>query len=299
MSKTIIGIICLMLPISLLAQSDAQKNNSYIQVYGGLGMQGSAKTTQTGVAHKRGDYNAFDTDFDLHVNVDGKTDVSSYYSTGLVFGHSFIKEDRLFNPGFEIDFSRAHGKQAGNLVNAFDEEVHNINGPNSAQVLALVEEEYGAGHHSFYNKMDMSALNLAGNFTLTTNINKKMQAYGGIGFGLSGVTLSDAKSLQTSPANAVAGYETTTDNGGGLVNHFNGGNKAQANLTFFQARFGAKASFTKKISLIVDIRGYYRGKADFNFGSTRYSDHAPTDHWVYSMNNGKGILLSAGLNVTL
>jgi opacity protein-like surface antigen len=299
MSKLLLGMVCLLLPISLFAQDDVYKTGSYIQVYGGLGMQGSSKTKQTGVAYRRGNYNVFDTDFDLLVKLNGKTDVSSYYSTGVVFGHSFIKKDRLFNPGFEIDLSWANGKQTGTLVNKLDQQVNNINGPNRAQVLALIEEEYGAGHHSFYNEMDMSALNVAANFIVSTKINKMMQAYGGIGLGLSGVTLSDAQSLQTSPANAAVGYETTTDNGGGLVTHFNSGPKAKDNLTFFQARFGAKAMITDHISFLIDMRAYYRGKADFTFGSTRYSDHAPTSNWDYRMNNNKGIMLSAGLNFTL
>lgn len=300
MSKLMSSIIvCLLLPVTLFSQTNSNKTDTYIQPYGGIGMMGSAKTTQTGVAHKRGDYNAFGTNFDLHVKVEGKTDVSSFYNTGIIIGHRFTKKGRIFNPGFEIDLSRTSGKQISTLVNEETQEVHNMNGPKGKEVLALVEEEFGAGHHRFYNEMNLTALNVATNFTLSANVNSKIMAYGSIGLGLSSVNLSDAKSLQTSPADPKAGYETTKDNGGGSVNHFNGSTSASANLTFFQTRFGAKAKLTDNIFFLVDVCGYYQGKADFTFGSTRYSDHAPTNHWEYSMTNGKGISLNAGFNFNL
>lgn len=295
MMRIIFKAVCLLLPATLLAQSTDNRSESYVQLYGGWGIQGPVNTEQTGIAHKRGDFNEFDTDFDLHVKVDGKSDVANVYTTGIVMGHLWTKNERKWNPGFELDLSRTYGKFKGMLANPEDEEVHRINGPNGAEVIEFVHEHYGAGHHTFSNTMNIEAWNLSGNFILTLAVRPKASLYTGFGFGFSGVSLTDAQSIQTSPAQTPPGYETTIDNGGGPVNHFNGQPNASSMLIFGQARLGIKIDLSNKIALLFDTRAFYRGKSDFTFGSTQYSDHAPTSHWNYSISKGTGMMLNVGV----
>jgi hypothetical protein len=64
-------------------------------------------------------------------------------------------------------------------------------------------------------------------------------------------------------------------------------------------RIGAKIKLSKKIALQIDASGVTQGKGDFNFGSTKYIDHAPTDNWNYSINGGTSYQLTTGLSITL
>lgn len=299
MVRIIFKTVSLILPSVFLAQSLDSQSESYIQIYGGWGIQEPVNTEQIGVAHKRGDFNEFDTDFDLQVKVNGKSDFANYYTTGMVLGHVWKKSERNWSPGFELDLSRTFGKYNSTLVNQKDQEVNNINGNNGADVTAFVQEYYGAGRHNFSNTMKMETWNVAGNFALTYSINPKISIYTGVGFGFSNVLFKDAESLQTSPAQSPPGYETTTDNGGGAVNHFNGQPNASSMLFFGQARLGTKIDISKKVAFIVDTRAFYRGTGDFTFGSTQYTDHAPTDHWKFSTSRGIGMMVNIGVMLSL
>lgn len=290
---------CFLFPCAFLAQTTNNLSESYIQVYGGLGIQGSVNIEQIGVAHKRGDFNEFDTDFNLNVRVNGKSDLVNFYTTGFVMGHIWEKSNRKWSPGFELDVNRTFGKFNSTLVNQENQEVSNINGANGADVIGLVHEYYGAGRHNFSNTMNMETWNVSGNFIVTLHIHPTTSIYTGLGFGFSGVLLKDAESLQTSPADSPPGYETTTDNGGGPVNHFNGQPNASSILLFGQARLGTKIDLSQKIAFIIDTRVFCRGAGDFTFGSTQYTDHAPTDHWRYSIAKGVGIMLNIGVVFSL
>jgi hypothetical protein len=299
MIRNIFKAGCLLLPGAIFAQTSDIQSGSYVQLYGGWGIQGSVKTEQIGIVHKRGDFNEFDTDFDLHVKVSGKSNHANFYTTAMVMGHVWTKNERTWNPGFELDVSRTYGKFNGTLVNQNDQEVHSINGTNDADVLELVKEHYGTGRHIFSNTMNMETWNLAGSFTFTVRINPKTSMYSGYGFGFSAVLFSDAQNLQISPAQSPPGYETTIDNGGGPVNHFNGKPKASSMLLYGQARLGAKIDVSKRFAFLIDTRVFCRDKGDFTFGSTQYSDHAPTNHWEYSIDKSTGIMLTVGVNFRL
>lgn len=299
MKKNIFKLGFVLFPIALSAQDNDMKLSSYITPYVGVNFQGSLNTEQTGTAHKRGNYNAFDTDFDLLVDVKGKSKNSSGATFGVTYGNLWTKKDRKWNPGFEIDVFHTNGKHESKLANPYNEEVANISGSNLDSVVALVEEHYGAGHHEFSNTMTMSTWNAAGNFTLSFALSSKISINTALGLGFSAVTLKDAKSLQTSPAAATPGYETTNDNGGGPVNHFNTQPNASNNLMFGQFRVGTRIQFAPKIALTIDVRGTYRGAGDFTFGSTKYTDHAPTDNWNYTIDKGVGYMLTTGLVKTL
>ena len=297
--RIIFKVVSLLLPGVLFAQTTDFLSESYIQLYGGWGLQGSMNTEQIGVAHKRGDFNEFDTDFDLQVKVNGKSDLANFYTTGIVMGHIWKKNERNWHPGFELDLSRMYGNHNTTLVNQEDQEINNLNGANGDDVIALVKEYYGKGLHNFSNTMNMETWNVLGNFILTVNINPITSVYTGFGFGFSSVLLKNAQSLQTSPAENPPGYETTTDNGGGAVNHFNGQPNASSILPFGQARIGTKIDISNKIAFLIDMRIFYRGKGDFTFGSTQYTNHAPTDHWRYSTDRGIGMMLNVGVLFSL
>lgn len=299
MVRVIFKTVCIMLPSVFLAQSLDNLSESHIQIYGGWGIQGSVNTEQIGVAHKRGDFNEFDTDFDLQVKVNGKSDFTNFYTAGMVLGHVWKKSERDWSPGFELDLSRTYGKYNSTLVNQKDQEVNNITGNNGADVIALVQEYYGAGRHNFSNTMNMETWNVAGGFALNYSINPKFSMYTGFGLGFSNVLFKDAESLQTSPAQSPPGYETTTDNGGGPVNHFNGQTNASSMFFFGQARLGTKIDLSNKVAFTVDTRSFYRGAGVFTFGSTQYTDHAPTDHWTFSIGSGVGMMFNIGVMLSL
>ena len=290
---------CLFLSGIIVAQTNDVQSETYIQLYGGWGFQGPVKTEQIGLVHKRGDFNEFDTDFELHVKVNGKSNFTNFYTTGIVMGHSWRKNERKWDPGVELDISRSYGKHIGTLVNQEDQEVRNINGANGIDVVELIKEYYGAGRHNFSNTMNMETWNVAGSFTLNVRINPKTSIYTGLGVGFSSVLFSDAQSLQTNPAHHPPGYETTNDNGGGPVNHFNGQPKASSILMYGQLRLGTKIDLSKRFAFLIDTRVFYRGKSDFTFGSTQYNDHAPTNHWKYSISNTTGIMLNVGVFFSL
>lgn len=280
------------LPFSLSAQT-------YIIPYGGVTLQRVSNVEQTGTAHKRGINNEFDTDFDLHVKVSGENKSTVGYAYGFTYGTVWRKNGRKLNPGFEIDIFHNSASQKSKLSNPNTEKVTILNGPNANAVIALVEEHYGAGHHKFSNTMTMNSWNVATNLTLSYDFSTKISVNGGLGIGFTAVKLKEANSFQSSPAPADPGYETTKDNGGGIVNHFNSQPIASNSLMFSQFRLGTKIQLINKVALKLDARGIYSGENKFVFGSTKYSDHAPTDNWTYTIDNSLMYIITLGLSVNI
>lgn len=295
MVKALFKLAFLMAPISLFAQENGVKAVSYINPYAGGVYTGSVKTEQLGVAHKRGNYNAFGTDFDLNVDVDGNSETSTGYTLGLTYGTIWTKKDRVLNTGIEFDIFNTRSAHNSILINPFDEVVSNVNGPNADSVVDFVEHHYGAGEHQFSNKMTMSSWNAAGNVVFAITVSPRVSLNTAFGLGFSAITLKNAESLQIAPANAIPGYETTIDNGGGAVNHFNTNTTASKNVMFGQLRFGTRIQASAKTAISIDVRGTYRGPGEFTFGSTKYTDHAPTDHWTYIIGRHANMMLTAGL----
>ena len=295
MVKALFKLAFLMAPMSMFAQENGVKAVSYINPYAGGVYTGSVKTEQLGTAHKRGNYNAYSTDFDLNVDVDGKSETSTGYTFGLTYGTVWTKKDRVLNTGIELDIFNTRSAHNTILSNPLTEEISNVVGPNKDSVEMLVEEHYGAGHHRFSNTMTMSSWNAAGNVVFAITASPRVSFNAAFGLGFSAITLKNAESLQIAPANAIPGYETTIDNGGGAVNHFNTNTTASKNLMFGQLRFGTRIHASSKTAVSIDIRGTYRGPGEFTFGSTKYSDHAPTDNWTYIIGRHANMMLTAGL----
>jgi hypothetical protein len=299
MMKNFIRMAFVFAPFFLSAQDKGTIMSTYISPYAGVTFQRVVNTEQTGTVHKLGNYNSFYTDFDLQVKVKGKTKSTMGYTYGLTYGSVWNKEGRKLNPGFEIDIFHNNALHKSELSNPNNQEVTNVVGANRDSVVAFVEEHYGAGHHKFSNIMTMNSWNAAANLTLSYHFSSKISVCGALGVGFAAITLKEAESLQVSPASSIPGYETTSDNGGGPVNHFNSQPDASNNLMIGQFRLGAKIQLAQKVALQIDASGMYREKGNFIFGSTKYKDHAPTDNWTYMINRGVTDMLTAGLCISL
>lgn len=299
MTKSFLYFVFVLAPFSLAAQNNVSPMSTYVTPYGGVLLQNSAEVSQFGTAHKRGNYNAFDTDFDLQVNVKGESKRSLGSTYGLTYGSVWNDEGRKWNPGFEVDLFYTHASHESSLANEDAEEVTNVSGPNGDSVLVFVEEHYAAGHHTFSNSMTQASWNAALNLTLTYNLSSSISVVGACGVGFTAITLAEAESLQSSPAPTDPGFETTTDNGGDVVNHFNSVPQAADNSLFGQLRLGANVQLAQNLALRFDARALFVGTSEFNFGSTRYTDHAPTDNWMYTIDRGVAQSIAVGLCYTL
>ena len=175
----------------------------------------------------------------------------------------------------------------------------NIVGPNQDSVLALVSTAFAAGQHRFENSMTMNSWNAATNLIFSYDVSTDISINGGLGVGFSAITMKDAKSFQSNPASANASYEMTTENGGGIANHYNSQSIATDNIMFSQFRLGTKVKLIDNLALLVDARGMFVGESTFNFGSTIYSDHAPTDNWIYKMGGSSLFSVNVGLCVNM
>ncbi len=299
MIKTLVKMTFVLVPFSLLAQDNVTSMSTYITPYGGVVLQGVINTEQTGTAHLRGNFNVFSTDFDLQVKVKGESKSTVGYTYGFTYGSVWKKEGRKLNPGFEIDVFQNSSAHESKLSNPNTEVVANVVGPNRDSVLGLVGQYYGAGKHTFSNTMTMNSWNAAVNLTLSYDFSSKISVNGALGAGFTAVTLKNGESLQSSPAPADPGFEVTADNGGGVVNHFNSQPNASNNLMFGQFHLGTKIQLVKNLALRIDARGMYMGESKFIFGSTKYTDHAPTDNWTYMIDKSVTYMITAGLCVYL
>ena len=297
--RNFIGLVFVLAPVLLSAQDNGTNMSTYLSPYAGVTFQGVVNTKQTGTAHLRGNFNVFSTDFDLQVIVTGESASTMGYTYGFTYGSVWKKEGRKLNPGFEIDVFQNSSAHESKLSNPNTEVVANVVGPNRDSVLSLVGQYYGAGKHTFSNTMTMNSWNAAVNLTLSYDFSSKISVNGALGAGFTAVTLKNGVSLQSGPAPADPGFEATTDNGGGVVNHFNSQPNASDNLMFGLLRLGTKIELVENVALRIDARGMYMGESTFVFGSTVYTDHAPTDNWTYMIDKGITYAITVGLRVSL
>lgn len=296
-----IPIVAAILVLSnfMLAQNLSNSSDSYLQIQGGVGFCAGIDFQQFGVAHKRGDFNEFDTDFDLNVNVKGQSEMASSFGFSTSAGQLKINKEKKWNLLVGMNFNYNKAEILTTLANENDEIVSNINGPNGAQVIDFVNEHYGAHHHIFENEFALHSYSTNAEIGFSKSLNEKIAIQTTAGFG---VTLLDAKnaiSRQMSPASTPPGFETTIDEDGGAVNHFNGNNRAAGITNNITWKFGATQQLNSNLSLVVEGASARFGKTTFNFGSTQYSDHAPTNHWTVEKDAHLNFQLSVGLRMTM
>jgi hypothetical protein len=215
----------------------------------------------------------------LNVHVNGKSKISNSNSIGITFGQLWKNEKQKIQYGLGMNLTYVSSNIHCVLKNKNNEVVSNINGANGHEVIDFVNEHYGAGHHVFENNFNLRSYTTNIEASIQKEIAEGTSIYTTIGCGVSFLDLKNATSMQTSPASTPPGFETTDDLDGGAVNHFNGGNHA-GDLTFnTTAKIGLSHDLKNNLVLLLEGQSQFIGKGDFIFGSTQYSDHAPTNHW--------------------
>ena len=277
---------------------DTKKYSTYLAPYAGVLFQRSQNVSLNSNVYKIGKFNYFNTDFDLIVDLIGKTDNTTGSIGGLTYGTLWHNDHSKFKHGFELDLFYKRSDHNSKLDNPDVEQIKNVNGPNIDSIINFINKEFCVHCHKFHNTMTMSSWNTAVNYILSYVISKKVSINGAVGLGLSFISLGNAVGLQEEPASPGEIYEFTKDNGGGPVNHFNSQPNANSKTVFAQFRFGTRIQLHHKLELLVDTRCIYQGASKYTFGSTVYSDHSPTDSWQYSIDNGWGFSLTTGLVFT-
>lgn len=270
-------------PSTLFAQSaEHESKTQYVRFYGTAQLLGAIDVTQSGVAHKRGDYNEFSTDFDMNVHVAGQTSKATELGYGIAIGQEFIRFNDWHIVG-EVDLQWGQSNSSSTLVNPEDEIVSHVVGDSGEQVIEFVNDHYGKGHHRFANTMQMNRFNAGLNLLAMKSISEQSELFFGYGRQFSMIQMSDALCLQTSPANDPPGHETTADLDGGAVNHFNTRNYANGQSKGHQFRLGLRHSIHPGLMISVQYQLTLMGSSNYTFGSTHYLDHVPTSQWNYQM----------------
>jgi hypothetical protein len=283
------------------AQNSIQSNSMqpYIQINTGIGKFDGINFEQIGVAHKRGDFNAFDTDFDLNVLVNGTSSDANAFGFGFSTGYIKTNSNKKWSTGIGLNLNYSKASLTTNLANENNEVVSNINGPNGAEVIEFVDHHYGAGQHIFENKFDFCSYTTSLDLSIIKTFAERTSFHATLGLGLTYLEANNAMSMQLSPAAATPGYETTIDEDGGAVNHFNGNNHAGDLTQSFTGKLGITHPIQEKLMLLLEIQTTRIGAADFNFGSTQYSDHPPTNHWELHKSAHNAHQLSLGFRFVL
>ncbi len=283
------------IPTSVVAQSSNPESRiQYLRLNGAVQSLGVADITQTGVAHKRGDYNEFSTDFDMNVHVEGQTTAALELGYGVSMGQEIFHLNDWHFVG-EVELQWGHSKLSSSLVNPENEIVSHIVGDSGDQVIEFVNDHYGKGHHRFANIMQLNRLTAGLNVLAIKKISDKSEVLFGYGRLFSMTQMTAAVSMQTSPANDPPGHETTTDLEGGAVNHFNTRTYASCQINGHQFQLGWRHSIYSGLMLSLQYQLSLMGSSDYTFGSTHYLDHVPTDQWNYQM----GSMAIQGLNLGL
>ena len=68
---------------------------------------------------------------------------------------------------------------------------------------------------------------------------------------------------------------------------------------FTQFRLGSKYKVAQNVAIRFDARAMSVGESTFNFGSTKYLDHAPTDNWMYMIGQNTAYTITLGLCVNM
>lgn len=292
-------VVCLIVPEVAYAQADEVDDKFYVGAFGGLANVGGQDVRQRSTAYRRADFAlpGF-RDFDLQVNVEGRTRSRHDPLVGLQVGHRFDDGRSRIVPALEIEAIYLASDRRTNLVNSTDEIVTNIGMGDGQKALAdprpLIAEEYGAGRHRFDNRMQMRAHLIMANAVLGYQLSDRFEPYVGGGVGAAVVGMRRAVSYQTNPFGPI---EQTTDTHED-VNHFNS-DPNETRLTFaYLAKAGLQMRLTGQISSFIEYRFIHMNGADFEFGATQYTGHATTDRWsVHS--GGMGVHAAiAGLRLS-
>lgn len=271
----------------------------YLQANFAIGQFNGINFEQIGVAHKRGDFNEFDTDFDLNVLVSGTSNNANTLGLGLSTGYIRSNNNKKLSAGIGINFNYNNATVTTELANENNEIVTNIDGPNATEVIDLVNHHYSAGHHIFENTFDLSTYTTQLDLSVLKAVTEKISIHASVGIGITYLEANNATSIQLSPAATPPGFETTSDEDGGAVNHFNGNNRAGDITSSFSGKLGVTHTIRENILLLLEIQSTQVGSANLNFGSTQYSDHPPTNHWQLNKESHNAYQLALGFRFVI
>lgn len=275
--------------------TEKKSSISFLEISCDFGTNTPMKFTQIGTAHKRGDFNEFDTDFDLNVLVNGECKAVTSYGASISAKQFNTRNDKTWHIGYGLSFNLFRSNIISKLSNDKNEIVSNINGPNGNEVIDFVNEHYGAHHHIFENEMNLNFYSTTGKIILQKSLNEKTSIETSLGFGVTLLEAKNAISRQLSPSSTPPGFETTVDEDGGAVNHFNGKNNATGIARNLNWEIGVSKKIKDNLAFIIKGSSTCIGNSNFTFGSTQYSDHAPTDHWNLNLKSYFRFNLGIGL----
>lgn len=115
---------------------------------------------------------------------------------------------------------------------------------------------------------------------------EKVHPYVGIGLGTAIMSISGASSIQTSPIEPG-------------INHYNSDANALTSGFAAQPKVGVSFNITKQSLVFVEYRFLYITPTDYTFGSTMYTDHAPTSPWNVKIGAQRYSLGTVGLQYDL
>lgn len=267
-------VISAMLAAGLLslnsAQAAEQGRGLYLGLFGGGSISDNSKFSQSGVAYKRlGDGQA-SADYDLYVDVNGRTTTKVGALGGLHIGYEWTDipmsdsaSGWALRPALELEGYYLGTSKSGNLSNPQLEP---------AIWHGVVEKSHSiaAGSHTFQNsyKLDMGILLTNVVFNFKTPWTNKIFPYVGVGIGAAITSVSGADSRQTGPV-----LEPT-------MNHFNANPNALNSSFAAQGKAGLRAEIVDHLSIFAEYRYLHVAGTGYSLGATVYpSIHSETSNW--------------------
>lgn len=274
------------------ANVDRTHNNIYIGAFGGGAASTSHMLAQSAVAYRfvgqqfQGQTTPTDEDYNLFVNVAGKSHVKTAGIAGLHLGYQWgafqIGKNAAWDlrPAIEIEGYYLASKMGAYL---FNPELEPAVLPNGS---VAPSHSIAARQHVFSDHFNLNAAVFLANsvLTLKTPLSEKLLPYAGAGMGFAYHSISAANSAQIGPYNENSPY----------INHFNSDPRASDSVFAAQVKAGVKAEMTEHIALFAEYRYLYISPTSYTFGSTQYpNQHPDTSLWrvnFSSMNLNAAVL---------
>ena len=306
MKKTYIAnLIAILVSFSQLGHSeDKTSRGFYVGGFGGGGTSDNDHISQSGEAFKRtggaqGIYRDSGEDFNLLVNVTGKSESQSTSLGGLHVGYEFPElqignnlSDWGVLTAIELEGYYLGSSISGTLTNPNPETFNGLEGG----VVAIDETtQLNAGQHKFVDTFNQDKGVLLTNvvFNFKTPFAKNFFPYIGGGIGAAINSLSGSNSAQIASGSPYAGNEIG-------LNHFNSNPNADNSAFAAQVKAGVRAQLIDKIAVFVEYRYLHVTDSSYTFGSTEYpavgssypGGHAQTSSWnvgLASLNYHTGV----------
>ncbi len=307
MNKKLVMASLLTLGITGIQTGHAEDKTSrgfYLGVFGGGGTSDNDHISQSGEAFKRtgglqGGYRDSGEDFNLLVNVDGKSQSHATSIGGLHLGYEFPElpignnlSDWGVRPAVELEGYYLGSSMSGTLTNRNPETFDGLAG---GLVSLNGTTQLDPGQHKFVDtfSQDMGVLLTNAVFSFKTPASKHILPYLGGGIGAAINSLSGSNSAQVASGSPYAGNEVG-------LNHFNSNSTASSSAFAAQFKAGVRAELFDRLSVFVEYRYLHVTDSNYTFGSTEYpavgssypGGHAQTTAWnvgLGAMNYHTGI----------